>query len=683
MKKRIVVITTALLLFVGTLNISGVKAESIADDTAVAAIGEVYYTSLQSAFDAVVENQTATVIKVIKDFVMETKDIATLSLNKEIILDLNGKSITVDNSFEGRPIVNLGTLQVKGNGKIDSSNSRNGYGAINNKGNLTIQDGTYSGNILGGGSAIRNTAGKLIINGGRFEKATCAIYNDVDTSCVINGGVFDNRTCSTCDRTNWSYCINNFGDITINNATVYGVQGALAIAGGTAVVNAGHFETFACDKHGSGPSHYALYVAGERGKTLATINGGDYISISKTAALIGNDNDGGEKLPAKCIINDGNFTTNGPDNILVIQGANISGDPSILGGTYCKAVKNEYLKDGYKQILKTDGRYVVAPKATAITITPSELSIENGKFYSLVAEVFPKASLDPVTWKSSDTAVATVDSIGKVTAIKAGKAKITATVGNVSATCEVIVYQQEAVEPPKIDIDKPVDEVTIGINDEKSNDIINSTVCDILSGNNDNLVDKDTLVNVKKAISEGKTITTSVITKMIDEDMLDKKVVGSFQAEADKSAGTNEKAVIAQYLDLSIGLMVGNEKLGEVNQLTGKIEFTLAMPENFVQEGRTYYILRMHDGKVTKLPVKMDGNILKFETDQFSTYALVYVEDLVQPDILPTPIDPETPIVDKPIVKTDDMSNIGTWVALITLSFVGVIILSKKYKYNR
>lgn len=71
-----------------------------------------------------------------------------------------GNSITVESDFEGRPIVNEGTLTVTGNGIIDSSASENGLGAINNKGTLTIENGTYRGAVYGSGSGIRNT-GKM------------------------------------------------------------------------------------------------------------------------------------------------------------------------------------------------------------------------------------------------------------------------------------------------------------------------------------------------------------------------------------------------------------------------------------------------------------------------------------------------------------------------------------------
>ena len=44
-----------------------------------------------------------------------------------------------------------------------------------------------------------------------------------------------------------------------------------------------------------------------------------------------------------------------------------------------------------------------------------------------------------VTWSTSDAAVATVDANGKVTALTAGTATITATAGGMQATCVVTV----------------------------------------------------------------------------------------------------------------------------------------------------------------------------------------------------------------------------------------------------
>ena len=77
---------------------------------------------------------------------MKTEDIITIPGGKNIILNMDGHSITVAGDFTGRPFVNEGTLTITGNGTIDSSASeQGGYGAVNNKGTLTVENGTFKG----------------------------------------------------------------------------------------------------------------------------------------------------------------------------------------------------------------------------------------------------------------------------------------------------------------------------------------------------------------------------------------------------------------------------------------------------------------------------------------------------------------------------------------------------------
>ena len=77
---------------------------------------------------------------------------------------------------------------------------------------------------------------------------------------------------------------------------------------------------------------------------------------------------------------------------------------------------------------------------TSITLNKEELNLSVGANETLVATVEPDGATDKaVTWTSSAESVATVDANGKVTAVKAGKATITASAGDQSATCEVTV----------------------------------------------------------------------------------------------------------------------------------------------------------------------------------------------------------------------------------------------------
>ena len=112
-------------------------------------------------------------------------------------------------------------------------------------------------------------------------------------------------------------------------------------------------------------------------------------------------------------------------------------------------------KDQYGNVHKAQGsdyRYIEAViKGNKMTLTKypligvvldkSEVSILKGKTKTLKASVYPLSTDQSVTWKSSNTKVATVSSAGKVTGVKTGIVTITCTskATGQSATCEVTV----------------------------------------------------------------------------------------------------------------------------------------------------------------------------------------------------------------------------------------------------
>lgn len=77
---------------------------------------------------------------------------------------------------------------------------------------------------------------------------------------------------------------------------------------------------------------------------------------------------------------------------------------------------------------------------TEVKITSTVTEVTAGETITLTAEVSPENATDKtVTWSSSNTAIATVDSTGKVTGVAAGTATITATAGEKTAAVEVTV----------------------------------------------------------------------------------------------------------------------------------------------------------------------------------------------------------------------------------------------------
>lgn len=79
--------------------------------------------------------------------------------------------------------------------------------------------------------------------------------------------------------------------------------------------------------------------------------------------------------------------------------------------------------------------------AQRITVDPSSWTMEAGDKKTLTATVWPSSTgSGTLSWTSSNSSVATVDSNGKVTAVGVGTANITASYGgSVSATCAVTV----------------------------------------------------------------------------------------------------------------------------------------------------------------------------------------------------------------------------------------------------
>ena len=366
MKKRLLTVSLAVCL---VLALSTMTA--MADDAVVTDID-----GLKSAV------QTSGTITIGADLKLSTDDIVTVPQGVTIVLDMQGHSITVDSNFTGRPIVNNGTLTVTGKGTIDSSNSKwGGYGAINNYGTLTIENGTYIGNINADGAAIYNRAGgELTINDGYFT-GTAAINSA--GRLTINDGSFCTDSCNQykdgTGKAHWAYCVISSGELYFYNGSVTGVQGALAINNGYAEVYDGDFQTVGCEHGTKGEySYYALYIAGEEGKVEAHIYGGTYTAAYRVAVLCGNDNtggDGGINARATANIHGGTFVGGNNAKSAMSAGTN-TGDPTITGGTFTykdtDGVKyysdvSKYIPDGSTLIQNTDtGEVIVDKSKTAI-----------------------------------------------------------------------------------------------------------------------------------------------------------------------------------------------------------------------------------------------------------------------------------------------------------------------------
>lgn len=106
----------------------------------------------------------------------------------------------------------------------------------------------------------------------------------------------------------------------------------------------------------------------------------------------------------------------------------------------------------------------VTVPVTGVSLNYSEKVVAPGKTLDLVATVVPSdASVKGVQWTSSDPAIASVSASGVVSALKEGKATITATTasGNFSAKCEITV----AVPVSGVTLNMASKELTLGVED--------------------------------------------------------------------------------------------------------------------------------------------------------------------------------------------------------------------------
>ena len=93
-------------------------------------------------------------------------------------------------------------------------------------------------------------------------------------------------------------------------------------------------------------------------------------------------------------------------------------------------------------------------EVTSVTMNKAEVTLTEGDSETLTATVKPDDATDKtVTWSTSDATIATVDNNGKVTAVKAGSATITAKAGEKSATCALSV-SRKVIEVTSVTLNK-------------------------------------------------------------------------------------------------------------------------------------------------------------------------------------------------------------------------------------
>lgn len=141
-----------------------------------------------------------------------------------------------------------------------------------------------------------------------------------------------------------------------------------------------------------------------------------------------------------------------PAGLSLSADGTISGKPTTDGTfTFTVTATNDSGSDSKDFTLKIDKPAFIP--VTGLELNKSTLTLQEKGSYALTAIAKPDdATNKDVTWKSSDTSIATVSENGTVTAISAGTATITATAqdgSGVSASCSVTVTHSMIHTPKK------------------------------------------------------------------------------------------------------------------------------------------------------------------------------------------------------------------------------------------
>ena len=293
---------------------------------AVAQVGENKYETLAAAIAAANAGDTVMLLKDVTENVEIAKE-------KNLTLDLNGKTLNGGTGTAKAALYNLGTITIR-----DTSTAKTGtikrddhgtvgetsYYVIRNWGTMTIESGTVINNS---GYRKTNPTGSMI-----GSSLICNGDCDGGSTLTIKGGTFTQ---------------NNF--IAIKN----GALGVLNVSGGTISSDHSAIQNwFKADITGGEIKGQLWTDAWEEGKSVGeTKIGGD----AKFTGEIVMDITG--SVAPTLAINGGNLdVTNWR---ITNAAANAGAKPAVSGGTFTSAVPAEYCAEGFIPTANADGTYGV------------------------------------------------------------------------------------------------------------------------------------------------------------------------------------------------------------------------------------------------------------------------------------------------------------------------------------
>ena len=289
--------------------------------------------------------------------------------------------------------------------------------------------------------------------------------------------------------------------------------------------------------------------------------------------------------------------------------------------------KNDSYVDSEESAFSNYIYYDLFIPVESITISPATPYISKGNSYYLGKTIIPlDAHYDEIEWTSDDETIVTVDETGKITGISAGTATVTATIGDVSTSVLVTVY-----------------EINTNVDTDQSDDLI---------GEAGNVIDE--IIN-----NDDPNYSN---TDIDDEDIDDvtEEIINGIQNDFEFWINCNWNGFgLGHYKDIwdyiiewyynqygenswnfgwgyEIEYEIGytdnnnyNHHLANITEFQNEYNITLDLPDDLPAHGngkkRSYCLVRCHDGQLEIIPVMIDGKgKIHAKSNKYSDFILMY-----------------------------------------------------------
>lgn len=224
---------------------------------------------------------------------------------------------------------------------------------------------------------------------------------------------------------------------------------------------------------------------------------------------------------------------------------------------------------------------------------------------------------------------------------------------------------------------------TVVNNEKHQNDQNTNVTAKVKQDTIINSLNADDYKKVQEALSKDKDVKIE-INYGIDADNVDD--VALLLAYTNK-----EKDEVVDFFSLGIKIIAG-DTIFNVHDLSKEVTYTLDLT-HIDKTNKAFYVLRLHNNKIEKLPVTVTGNIGTFTSDKYSTYVLVSENKLVN-----TTTDKKTNTINTAnakitvkqtytkatkntstkAVETGDATELFSYISLAGISVLGMIKSKKK-----